>query len=105
MSYEGRGQYVHYKGGTYTALGIGELESDRKTKFVVYVSHSEEHTAERYARGVDYVLRPLNPEDAERVGSEDAWNTTVEPGEQERFKLTVQFVNHGNTVAKDTPYG
>jgi hypothetical protein len=107
MSYEGRGQYVHYKGGKYYALGVGEMESDRNTKFVVYVSYSQEHTAERAERGVDFVLRPLNAEDAERIGAGDAWNTAVGPDEQERFKLTAKFFNFGDisTVPKDTPYG
>jgi hypothetical protein len=58
MSYEGTGQYLHYKGGNYYALGIGELESDHLTKFVVYVSYSPEHEAAREDRGVDFILRP-----------------------------------------------
>lgn len=106
MSYEGRGQYVHYKGGRYTAVGIGELESDRTTKFVVYVSHSEKHTADRESRGVDFILRPLNPEDAERIGGSDSWNEPALAAEDgERFKLVAKFVDHSPVMDKGDSYG
>jgi hypothetical protein len=75
MSYEGPGEYVHYKGGTYTALGIGEHESTRQ-QFVVYESHDAEHAEQRRRRGVDFILRPLNWEDTTpRLGA-DPWNST-----------------------------
>lgn len=69
MSYEGVGTYQHYKGGKYTALGVGEVEHNGK-KMVVYHSHDGDHEDERADRGVDFVLRPLTDEDGP-----DAWNS------------------------------
>jgi len=72
MAYEGPGTYRHYKGGLYSALGLGQHESTGAL-LVVYVNHSEAHTLERAERGVSFVLRPLHPEDGP-----DAWNEDVD---------------------------
>lgn len=72
MSYQGPGSYRHYKGGTYNVVGIGEHETTL-AQFVIYWSDSEEHSAQRAARGADFILRPLNPTDGP-----DAWNEHVD---------------------------
>lgn len=74
MSYDGPGEYLHYKGGTYTVLGVAEHESTGQ-KFVIYESHAVEHNAERLARGADLIARPLDVEDALPAKGEDPWNS------------------------------
>lgn len=98
-AYTGPGAYKHYKGGTYQALGLGEVEFDQMAsipagaRFVVYTSDSDEHTRARAARNVDFVLRPLNP-----VDGPDAWNSRLllpigspVPGGQRALELAARF--------------
>jgi hypothetical protein len=72
MSYEGPGLYRHYKGGIYIALGVAEDEATRTKRDVIYFSCSDAHEAFRASRGVQFIRRPLNPEDGP-----DAWNEMV----------------------------
>lgn len=81
MSYEGPGPYRHYKGGLYTAIGLGEHEATG-AKLVVYVSHDSDHAVARAARGLNFVLRPLDESDGP-----DAWNVPVASGEQRFVRL------------------
>lgn len=74
MTYDGPGDYLHYKGGTYTAIGVAEHESTGQ-KFVIYESHDVGHNAERLARGADLVARPLNVEDTSPRGGVNPWNS------------------------------
>lgn len=71
MSYEGPGVYRHYKGGHYRAWGVAQHES-MGAKLVIYSSYDLDHDLGRWAEGVDFVARPLNPEDGE-----DAFNESV----------------------------
>lgn len=73
MSWEGEGTYRHYKGGLYEASGLGEHESTGQL-FVVYVSYSPQHTAERTERGIQWIVRPLTREDCAPVAARDAFN-------------------------------
>jgi hypothetical protein len=95
MSYAGPGRYRHYKGGTYYVLGIGEGEADGR-KMVIYYSESAAHEEERAARGVDFVLRPLDSDDGV-----DAWNELARGGLEERFVLIEPAAPLGEREAPD----
>lgn len=77
MSWDGPGSYRHYKRNRYEALGVAEHESTGQ-RFVIYISDSIEHTAERLARGSDFIARPLDIQDCQPRPAKDPWNAPVQ---------------------------
>lgn len=82
MPYEGPGIYVHYKGGFYRVLGVGQMESTQE-KVVIYHSYNINFDLPRMSEGVDFICRPLDPEDGE-----DAFNCRTEDGRHRFVKVT-----------------
>ena len=68
-NYNGPGMYQHYKGGYYRVFGLAQHEATG-ARGVIYSSYNIHHDKARFEDGVDFVFRPLNPEDGE-----DCWNS------------------------------
>lgn len=96
-------RFEHYKGGRYTAVGVGEHETTGD-QLVVYTSDSKEHNDARAERGADFVLRPLNHRDGL-----DPWNSEIDVSDGPRaigsdLKLVPRFKKIDPELVGDTTY-